>query len=191
MINLKPQIKIAENAINHGIKILIIFAALFLVWAIFLPIKSASIAEGIIVLDFNRKIIQHLEGGIIDQILVKEGQVVNEGDVLLYLHNIKAKTEQQILKERLWTMQLQKHRLTSAKENKQTLNLNNFFFEMEELSPADKEKLQEISTNQLQLFKAKKDKKSGEVKVLEKKIKICRNKIKTFSKRAKPNQTAS
>jgi len=182
MINSKPQIKIAESAINHGIKILIIFAAIFLIWAIFLPIKSASIAEGIIVLDFNRKIIQHLEGGIIDQILVKEGQVVNEGDVLLYLHNIKAKTEQQILKERLWTMQLQKHRLTSAKENKQTLNLNNFFSEMEELSPADKEKLQEISANQLQLFKAKKDKKSGEVKVLEKKLKSAETKLKLFQK---------
>ena len=97
----KIESKIAENAINYGVKTLIIFAVLFLGWASLLPIKSASIADGVVVLDLNRKTIQHLEGGIIDQILVKEGQIVNQDDILLYLHDIKAKTEQQILKERL------------------------------------------------------------------------------------------
>jgi len=181
-IDLKPKAKIAEAAINHGVKALIIFAVLFLGWAAFLPIQSASIAEGMIVLDFNRKTIQHLEGGIIDQILVKEGQMVNEGDVLLYLHDIKAKTEQQILKERLWTMQLQKERLKAEKENKQTLNLTDFFSEVGELSPSDNDKLQEIANNQLRLFKAKKDKRSGEIKVLEKKLKSAETRLKLFQR---------
>ena len=174
--------KIAENTINYGIKALIIFAVLFLGWAVFLPIKSASIADGVIVLDFNRKTIQHLEGGIIDQILVKEGQTINGGDVLLYLHDIKAKTEQQILKERLWTMQLQKERLKAEKENKSSMNLTDFFSETGELSPSDNEKLQEIAANQLRLFKAKKDKRSGEIKVLEKKLKSAELRLKLFEK---------
>lgn len=174
--------KIAENTINYGVKALIIFAVLFLGWAVFLPIKSASIADGVIVLDFNRKTIQHLEGGIIDQILVKEGQTINGGDVLLYLHDIKAKTEQQILKERLWTMQLQKERLKAEKENKSSMNLTDFFSETGELSPSDNEKLQEIAANQLRLFKAKKDKRSGEIKVLEKKLKSAELRLKLFEK---------
>ena len=182
MIPGKIESKIAENAINYGVKALIIFAVLFLAWALFLPIKSASIAEGTIVLDFNRKTIQHLEGGIIDQILVKEGQMVNEGDVLLYLHDIKAKTEQQILKERLWTMQLQKERLKAEKENKSSMNLTDFFAETGELSPSDNDKLKEIATNQLRLFKAKKDKRSGEIKVLEKKLKSAETRLKLFQK---------
>ena len=174
--------KIAENTINYGVKALIIFAVLFLGWAVFLPIKSASIADGVIVLDFNRKTIQHLEGGIIDQILVKEGQTINQGDVLLYLHDVKAKTEQQILKERLWTMQLQKERLKAEKENKSSMNLTDFFSETGELSPSDNEKLQEIAANQLRLFKAKKDKRSGEIKVLEKKLKSAEIRLKLFEK---------
>ena len=174
--------KIAENTINYGVKALIIFAVLFLGWALFLPIKSASIADGVIVLDFNRKTIQHLEGGIIDQILVKEGQTINGGDVLLYLHDIKAKTEQQILKERLWTMQLQKESLKAEKENKSSMNLTDFFSETGELSPSDNEKLQEIAANQLRLFKAKKDKRSGEIKVLEKKLKSAELRLKLFEK---------
>ena len=162
MIPGKIESKIADNTINYGIKALIIFAVIFLGWAAFLPIKSASIADGVIVLDFNRKNIQHLEGGIIDQILVKEGQMVNEGDVLLYLHDIKAKTEQQILKERLWTMQLQKERLKAEKENKSSMNLTDFFGEVGELSPSDNDKLQEIASNQLRLFKSRRDKRQGE-----------------------------
>jgi len=178
----KIESKIAENTINYGVKALVVFAVLFLGWAAFLPIKSASIAEGVIVLDFNRKTIQHLEGGIIDQILVKEGQMINQGDVLLYLRDIKAKTEQQILQERLWTMQLQKERLKAEKENKSSMNLTDFFAETGELSPSDNEKLQEIAANQLRLFKARKDKRSGEIKVLEKKLKSAETRLKIFEK---------
>lgn len=174
--------KIAENSINYGVKALIVFAVLFLGWAVFLPIESASIADGVVVLDFNRKTIQHLEGGIIDQILVKEGQNINEGDVLLYLHDIKAKTEQQILKERLWTIQLQKERLKAEKRNKSSMNLTDFFSEVGELSPSDNDKLQEIATNQLRLFKAKKDKRSGEIKVLEKKLKSAELRLKLLQR---------
>lgn len=178
----KIESKIAENSINFGVKTLIIFVVLFLGWAVFLPIQSASIADGVIVLDFNRKTIQHLEGGIIDQILVKEGQTINQGEVLLYLHDIKAKTEQQILKERLWSMQLQKERLEAEKGNKSSMNLTDFFAETGELSPSDNEKLQEIANNQLRLFKAKKDKRSGEIKVLEKKLKSAEIRLKLFKK---------
>jgi HlyD family type I secretion membrane fusion protein len=178
----KIESKIAENTINYGVKALVIFAIIFLGWAAFLPIKSASIADGVIVLDFNRKTIQHLEGGIIDQILVKEGQTINGGDVLLYLHDIKAKTEQQILKERLWTMQLQKERLRSEQENRQSLNLDKFFSEVGELPQDDNVKLEEIATNQLRLFKSRSDKRKGEVKVLEKKLKSAETRLRFFRK---------
>ncbi|MBM3590550.1 MAG: HlyD family type I secretion periplasmic adaptor subunit [Alphaproteobacteria bacterium] len=182
MIPGKIESKIADNAINYGVKALIVFAVVFLGWAVFLPIKSASIADGVIVLDFNSKTIQHLEGGIIDQILVKEGQMVNEGDVLLYLHDIKAKTEQQILKERLWTMQLQKERLKAEKENRQSLNLDNFLSEVGELPQDDNAKLEEIASNQLRLFKSRRDKRQGEVKVLEKKLKSAEIRLRLFQK---------
>lgn len=178
----KIESKIADSAINYGVKALVVFTIIFLGWAAFLPIKSASIADGVVVLNFNRKKIQHLEGGIIDQILVNEGDMVNEGDVLLYLHDIKAKTEEQILKERLWTIQLQKERLEAEKESKQDLNLNKFFLEFEELSQDDNAKLEEIASNQLRLFKSRRDKSQGEVKVLEMKLKSAETRLKLFQK---------
>ncbi len=173
---------IAKSSINYGIKALIIFAIMFLTWGLFLPIKSASIADGTIVLDFSRKTIQHLEGGIIDQILVKEGQMVNQGDVLLYLNDIKVKTEQQILKERLWTMEVQKERLRTEKENNATMNLANFLEKNNDLSVDDKIKLQEIVATQKKLFEVRKNKKSGEIRVLQKKLKSAQTRLNIFNR---------
>ncbi len=178
----KIESRIAENSINYGVKALIIFAVIFLGWAAFLPIKSASIAKGVVVLDFNRKTIQHLEGGMIDQILVKEGQNVKKGDILLYLHDIRAKAEHQILEERLWTMKLQKERPKAEKENNQKLDLFAFFSEIGELSKGEVEKIQKVAANQLRLFKARSDKRQGEIKVLEKKLKAAEAKLKLFQK---------
>jgi HlyD family type I secretion membrane fusion protein len=180
--NLTPYPLFLTPTINFGLKALGVFLVIFLSWAAFLPIKSASIADGVVVLDFNRKTIQHLEGGMIDQILVKEGQNVKAGDILLYLHDIRAKAERQILEERLWTMQLQKERLKAEKENHPSLNLSEFFSETGELPKSDEEKLQKIAANQLRLFKARKDKRQGEIKVLEKKLKAAETKLKIFQK---------
>ncbi len=165
--------KIASDPIEKGLKVLLIFAVIFLIWAIFLPIKSASIAEGIIVLDFNRKTIQHLEGGIIEEILVKEGQIVKQGDVLLYLRDIQVKSEQQIVKEKLFTIQVQKTRLESEKEGKTTLNLSKF----NDVKFENTEKLKEILNNQLKLFNSRKSKRNGEISTLQKKLIAAKRKL--------------
>lgn len=54
-------------------------------WAATAPLASAVIAQGSFVATGNNKIIQHLEGGIIKELMVGEGQVVHEGDILLTL----------------------------------------------------------------------------------------------------------
>ena len=161
---------VGYDAIRLGVISLIIFFVVFLVWAIFVPIQSASIADGVIVLDLNNKTIQHLEGGIIDDILVKEGQLVKEGDILLYIHDIKAKSEQQIYKKRLWAAKLQRERLLAQKNNKETLDLVKFFPELGVVDPEDKAALMEVINNQMQLFNSKTEELSGKIDVLRKKL---------------------
>ena len=70
----------------------------FSLWAWLMPINSSSIASGVVVLDFNRKTIQHLEGGIIQEILVKEGSHVTTGSDLVILQNIQAKAQAKAVK---------------------------------------------------------------------------------------------
>ena len=49
-------------------------------WSAFARLDSAVVAPGIVTLESSRKIIQHFEGGIIKNILVHEGEHVDQGD---------------------------------------------------------------------------------------------------------------
>jgi membrane fusion protein, type I secretion system len=62
----------------------------FLTWAALAPLRSAAIAPGTIVADSRNKAIQHLEGGIIREVLVREGAIVAAGDVLVRLDSANA-----------------------------------------------------------------------------------------------------
>lgn len=183
---MKIKSKVAQSTINYGVVSLIFCGLIFLGMALFLPIESASIAEGVVVLDFNKKTIQHLEGGIIDQILVKEGQEVKKDDILLYLHDVKAQSEKKSVQDRLWTMHLQKSRLLAEKENKSSLNLKDFKqFLVEnfpDLSELDKQKIKEITNNQIKLLISRRTKIFGEIKSLQEKIKSSTEKINIFKK---------
>ena len=74
----------------------------FGVWAAFAPLESAAIAFGAVESESSRKTIQHLEGGIIREIRVKEGDLVRAGQTLISLDDTKARAEVQSLQGQLW-----------------------------------------------------------------------------------------
>ncbi len=76
----------------------------FSLWAFRAPLAAAVIAQGSFVATGQNKIIQHLEGGVIEEILVNEGDKVQRGDVILRLDQTAAqanKRELAIRKARL------------------------------------------------------------------------------------------
>ena len=54
-------------------------------WAALAPLESAAIAQGVVSVESNRKTVQHLEGGIIQEILVRDGDVVVLDQLLVRL----------------------------------------------------------------------------------------------------------
>lgn len=62
-------------------------------WASRAPLASAAVAQGNVSADSGRRVIQHLEGGIIRAIKVKDGQVVKAGDVLYTLEPTQARAQ--------------------------------------------------------------------------------------------------
>lgn len=67
-------------------------------WATFARLESAAIANGVVVAETNRKTIQHLEGGIVREILVKDGDRVQEGDIILKMDDTQAKSNLDTIK---------------------------------------------------------------------------------------------
>ena len=68
-----------------GLALMLISFGGFGAWAMMAPLAAAVIAQGSFVATGQNKIVQHLEGGIIADILVKEGDRVTEGQVMLTL----------------------------------------------------------------------------------------------------------
>jgi len=68
-----------------------VFSAVFLggfaLWASLAHLTSAALAPGVVKLDTYRKTVQHLEGGIVRKILVRDGDAVKRGQVLVRLDN--------------------------------------------------------------------------------------------------------
>ncbi len=74
-----------------GYAALAIFVAAFTGWSVVVPLASAALAPGVVSPDGNRKTVQHLEGGIIHSILVREGDVVAAGQALVILDDTQAR----------------------------------------------------------------------------------------------------
>jgi len=76
-----------------GWLILAIFFGGFGAWAATAPLNGAVVAEAVIKVEGNRKSLQHLEGGIVKEVKVKEGDRVKAGDVLVVLDDVRARSD--------------------------------------------------------------------------------------------------
>lgn len=82
-------------------------------WSTVAPLESAAIAFGTVESESSRKTIQHLEGGIIREIRVADGDAVHAGEILILLEDTKASAEVESLKGQLWDALAREARLTA------------------------------------------------------------------------------
>lgn len=82
------------------------FGALFL-WACFAPLDKGVSAPGYVITDSNRKTIQPAMNGIVDAILVREGQQVKAGEVLVRLNPINAQAQSNATRESIQGLEAQ------------------------------------------------------------------------------------
>lgn len=71
------------------------------IWAAFAPLSSAAIANGEVVLNRERKVVQHLEGGLVLDIFVKEGELIKKGQQILSVRDLPQRTKVNTLYDQL------------------------------------------------------------------------------------------
>ena len=91
-------------------------------WAAVAKLDSAVVAPGTISLEGNRRVVQHLEGGIVDEILVEEAKSVNQGDVLLRLNSIETRSNLEVFSTRLDVARLVEARLLAERALEEDAN---------------------------------------------------------------------
>ena len=106
-----------------GFAIVFVTFGVFGGWAAVAKIDSAVVAPGTISLDGNRKVVQHLEGGIVDEILVKEADLVVEGQPLLKLNSVESRSNLQVLTYRLDLSRVTEARLLAERGLSDTIEL--------------------------------------------------------------------
>ncbi len=106
-----------------GLGLILFFLVGFGVWAALAPLQSAAIAPGVVAVDSKRKTVQHLEGGLIAAIKVKDGDEVAEGQVLVELDDTETRAEVDILQDRLAVNLATQARLQAERNGSNALSL--------------------------------------------------------------------
>lgn len=154
--------KIGRGPIRFGLWTIIVVFGSFFIWASFAPLSTAAVATGNVVLDTDKKTIQHLEGGIIDQILVHEGDYVEAGQALVRLSETAAKARADLLAAQYYSEKAASTRLMAERDGLDTLT-----FPEELVSKAkESEKVAEILDSQKRLFEARNQSLAGQIGIL-------------------------
>lgn len=96
-----------EKILNR-VKLTILIAVLGVItWGLLIPLDSGVPSSGIVTVDGKRRVIQHPSGGVIRDIMVKEGDVVKKNQVLVRLENTHELANKSQIESQLASTQLQ------------------------------------------------------------------------------------
>ncbi len=107
-----------RRIVGRGRLIILIFVVGFFGWSALAPLNSAIMAPGVIVVESHRKAIQHLEGGIVREIRVHDGQEVSAGQLLIRLEDVQAKASLDVMRGEADAMAAQIARLSAERDGK-------------------------------------------------------------------------
>jgi len=99
-----------------GLWALILGLGGFLLWAGFAPLDEGVPGQGTVTIDTKSKAVQHLSGGIIKEVLVKEGQFVKEGQLLLKLDEAATRANFESARQRYLGMRAMEARLLAEQQ---------------------------------------------------------------------------
>ncbi len=93
----------------------------FMSWASLAPLDKGVPLSGTVTVASNKKAVQHLTGGVVDAILVKEGDTVKAGDVLVRLNAVQAKANAEIVRVQYFSARAAEARLTAERDGHKTM----------------------------------------------------------------------
>lgn len=155
-----------------GLMIVLGTFGLFGGWAALAPLDSAALAQGVVTVESYRKTIQHLEGGIVKELHVRDGDLVLKDDVLLQLDDTQVKAQLEIVRGQLFTAKALEARLNAEKESNKTIEFS------ELLTSSNDPRAIEAMDSQVNTFDARKSAREGEIKVLRQREEQLRSKVK-------------
>jgi epimerase transport system membrane fusion protein len=156
-----------------GYRVVVAVFLVIFVWGAIAPLQSAALAPGVVQVEGKRKAIQHLEGGIVDSILVSNGDYVTKGQVLLEMDTTQAGAELQIVGARRFNLMAQVSRLSAERDDQVSVQFSKELLESAEID----KRAQDAIAAETTLFEARRLSLLGEAEVLEQRVSQLREKL--------------
>ncbi len=171
-----------------GLAILAGTFGLTLLWSTLAPLSSAVVAAGAVKVETDRKKIQHPDGGVVQEILVRSGSTVQAGDVLVRLDATKAGSGFGVVRGGRDVALATQARLEAERDQRPAID-----WPQELRQRMDEPQLADTLRSQQALFAARRSTLAGELGIIGEQIAALRNEITGFESqvRAKEEQTAS
>src|SRR5215471_2756623 len=145
--------------------ILAVFFGGFGYWSMTAPLNGAVVANAVVKVQGNRKSVQHLEGGIVKEMRVKEGDHVKEGDVLIVLDDTQSRTEFEVFSQQINVLTATEARLRAELDKASALNPP-----LDIAQHLNEPEVRTVWTAQLQQFQSRRAAIEGQRQVLREKI---------------------
>ena len=154
-----------DVVMRRGIIVVAIALGGFLAWATLAPLTEGVVALGTVVVDTEHKTIQHLEGGIVEKLYVREGSEVKAGDVLIELSETQNRAQLDLLESRYYGRLAEIDRL-----NAERLLQEEIAFSDDLLALRDDPVIEKILAEQQNLFEVRRRQYHGQVEILRHRI---------------------
>jgi HlyD family secretion protein len=160
-----PAMSEVRAPVVAGFWILLALTFIILVYGWAVPIDSAVLSKGSIVPYSNKKTVQHLEGGIIQEILVKDGDRVSAGQKLVILKDTGPAANQKTFQDEYLTARITEARLIAARDGTDEIT-----FDPDLTEATQAEGSAEILATQQRIFRSEHDEQAAKVAVLTQRV---------------------
>lgn len=158
------SLPITDNKVRTlGYAIVFVVFGIFGTWAAVAPLDSAASAQGVVTVQTYRKTVQHLEGGIVQDVMVHDGDMVKKGDPLIILDDSQIRAEYEMTRSQLIASKAIEARLMAERDGRDSIN----FDTSADLSSA---RGQEARNGEVQVFNARRGARLGQIAVLQERI---------------------
>ena len=173
-----------RSIIRQGMAVILLFFGVLGAWAFWGEISGAVVAPGKIKVESERKTVQHLEGGIVDAILVREGQEVAEGQVLVELESVQVDASENMLQKQLVAQWAAHSRALAEKSFKDDLVWPDGLVELAHVVNST-----DVLDNEQKIFLARREALRGQLSLLETQIAQLQAQVSGFEDQVRAETT--
>ena len=152
-----------ERVVGYGV--VGVLAVVVLLWGAIAPIESAALAPGVVQVEGKRKAVQHLEGGIVAEIFVENGDWVEENQPLIQMDITQTRAELHMIEGRRFNLLALADRLSAERDDLRIIAFSEHLEAIEEDARAESSMAGEVA-----IFNARSADRIGEAEVLEQRI---------------------